>query len=96
VLYERRRPQQQRPGRLFALYVAGYAVGRFWVEALRIDPASRLLGLRVNLWTSGVALAAAIAWLVVTRQRSDPNRARPTDDTPPSEDTSIETTDPHR
>ena len=28
-------------GRLFALYVAGYCVGRFWVELLRADPAAR-------------------------------------------------------
>ena len=27
-------------GRLFALYVAAYTVGRAWVEALRVDPAN--------------------------------------------------------
>jgi prolipoprotein diacylglyceryl transferase len=66
VLYERRRPGR-RPGRLFALYVAGYATGRLWVESLRIDPASEILGLRVNIWTSALALAAALTWLVATR-----------------------------
>lgn len=77
VLYERRRPDQ-RPGRLFALYVAGYASGRLWVEALRIDPASEILGLRVNLWTSAIALAAALAWLTLTRsgQERSPVSAR--------------------
>jgi prolipoprotein diacylglyceryl transferase len=93
VLYERRRPQQ-RPGRLFALYVAGYAVGRFWVEALRIDPASRILGLRVNLWTSGITLVAAVAWLVATRQRTDPKRATLTGDMPSGRDSSAETDPP--
>ena len=66
VLYERRRPDG-RPGRLFALYVAGYALGRLWVEALRIDPASTILGVRVNLWVSGVAIAGAAVWLVRNR-----------------------------
>jgi prolipoprotein diacylglyceryl transferase len=54
-----------RDGQLFTLYVAGYAVGRLWVEALRIDPASQLLGLRVNIWTSGIAIVCAVVVLVV-------------------------------
>ena len=68
ILYERRRPGA-RPGTLFALYVAGYALGRLWVEALRIDPASHIAGLRVNIWVSIVALAASAIWLVATRHR---------------------------
>lgn len=62
VLYERRRPGS-RPGTLFALYVGGYALGRLWVESLRIDAASQILGLRVNIWVSLVALAASATWL---------------------------------
>jgi prolipoprotein diacylglyceryl transferase len=69
ILYERRRPDA-RPGTLFALYVAGYALGRLWVEALRIDPASHIAGLRVNIWVSTLALAASVGWLVVTRHRT--------------------------
>jgi prolipoprotein diacylglyceryl transferase len=69
IAWERRHPHQ-RPGRLFALYVAGYALGRLWVEALRIDPATHLLGVRVNIWTSLVALVGAVAWLIVSRPRS--------------------------
>ena len=65
-----------RDGQLFALYVAGYAVGRLWVEALRVDPASRLLGLRVNIWTSLAALAIAAAVFIV-RQRKPVPRAAP-------------------
>lgn len=49
------RRRQVRPGQLFAGYVAGYAAGRLWVEALRIDPATEILGLRENLWASLVA-----------------------------------------
>ena len=68
VAYERRRPNG-RPGRLFVLYVAGYGLGRLWVEALRIDPASRLLGLRVNIWTAVVAIAVAGGWLALSGRR---------------------------
>ena len=81
VLYERRRPNA-RPGRLFALYVAGYALGRLWVEALRIDPASRIAGLRVNIWTSIITLVVTMAWLVATRHRTDRTERDTTDDQP--------------
>jgi phosphatidylglycerol---prolipoprotein diacylglyceryl transferase len=63
VLWERHHPGS-RPGRLFAMYVAGYAVGRVWVEALRIDPATRLFGVRWNIWMSAIAFFAAVGWLV--------------------------------
>ena len=39
-------------GRVFALYVAAYTVGRFWIEYLRVDDAHHVLGLRLNDWTS--------------------------------------------
>jgi prolipoprotein diacylglyceryl transferase len=81
ILYERRHPGA-RPGRLFALYVAGYALGRLGVEALRIDPASRIAGVRVNIWVSILALTASAAWLAVTRRR--------TSETPPTTSTSDE------
>jgi prolipoprotein diacylglyceryl transferase len=37
---------------LFALYVAYYALFRFFMELLRIDPAHEFAGLRVNAWVS--------------------------------------------
>lgn len=67
LLVERR--WHPRPGRLFLGYVAGYAIGRLWVEGLRIDPASELWGLRVNIWTSLIALIAAVGVLVVSTVR---------------------------
>lgn len=33
---------------------ATYTVGRAWVEALRVDQANHLLGLRRNDWTSPI------------------------------------------
>jgi prolipoprotein diacylglyceryl transferase len=67
-----------RPGQLFAAYVAGYAGGRLWVEALRVDPATEIAGLRVNLWTSGIALAAGVVVLVARARRpATGDRRRP-------------------
>ncbi|WP_024793064.1 prolipoprotein diacylglyceryl transferase [Tomitella biformata] len=61
-------------GRLFALYVAGYCLGRFWIELLRSDHASLILGLRVNTITSAVVFLAAVAYIVLaTKGREDPD-----------------------
>lgn len=59
-----------RPGQLFAGYVVGYAAGRLWVEALRIDPATEVAGLRVNILVSVVVVLVALAVLVI-RSRSE-------------------------
>ncbi|MFD8644177.1 MULTISPECIES: prolipoprotein diacylglyceryl transferase [Streptomyces] len=53
-------------GRTFALYVAAYTVGRFWIEYLRIDEAQVFLGLRLNNWTSVVVFLGAVTYLVVS------------------------------
>jgi len=78
VLYERHQPRRRHPGRLFALYVAGYGLGRLWVEALRIDAASTLLGVRINIWVSLVTILGAAGWLVTDRRRPEPE-AKPDD-----------------
>ncbi|MCW2681629.1 MAG: prolipoprotein diacylglyceryl transferase [Frankiales bacterium] len=54
-------------GRAFALYCALYATGRIWIEALRIDEANDVLGLRLNVVVMGVVLVGALAYLVLRR-----------------------------
>lgn len=54
-------------GRVFALYVMTYTLGRAWIENLRIDDVQlqNVLGLRLNVWTSiilFVLAAAAFVW----------------------------------
>ncbi|MGI5292342.1 prolipoprotein diacylglyceryl transferase [Nonomuraea polychroma] len=62
-------------GRLFALYVAGYTLGRFWIEGLRIDPvggvdhAVTFLGMRINQWTSIAVFVGALVYLWATRNK---------------------------
>ncbi|WP_083298529.1 prolipoprotein diacylglyceryl transferase [Mycolicibacterium grossiae] len=54
-------------GRVFALYVATYTVGRGWIEMLRVDPANHILGLRLNVWTSILLFIGAVGYLIVRR-----------------------------
>ncbi len=61
-----------KPGRLFAVYVAGYCAARFFIERLRIDPAHEIAGLRVNEWVSAVMFVAAVLYLVVDARRPGP------------------------
>ncbi|MER6830101.1 prolipoprotein diacylglyceryl transferase [Streptosporangium sp. NPDC000563] len=65
-----------RHGRLFALYVAGYTVGRFWIEGLRVDAAHHILGLRLNQWTSIILFIGAMAYFWYTRNKTDEERVR--------------------
>jgi prolipoprotein diacylglyceryl transferase len=56
-------------GRLFALYVALYCAGRVWIEALRIDDANTILGLRLNVWTSVIVGLGAVVFLVISAKK---------------------------
>jgi prolipoprotein diacylglyceryl transferase len=76
VLWADRRFKLAR-GRAFALYVAAYTAGRFWIESLRIDQAHHFLGLRLNDWTSIVVFAGAVAYLVMS-SRQRPGQQAPT------------------
>ncbi len=62
-----------RPGNVFVLYVGGYGLGRLWVESLRIDDASLILGIRVNIWTSLAAIGGAVVVLAVRGLRRRPD-----------------------
>ncbi len=64
-------------GRLFALYVAAYTVGRAWVEALRVDHANHILGLRLNLWTSLIIFLAAGTFILLRPRTASPGSADP-------------------
>ncbi|MGP4053413.1 prolipoprotein diacylglyceryl transferase [Mycobacterium sp. 4D054] len=64
-------------GRLFALYVAGYCVGRFWIELMRSDTATELAGIRINSFTSTFIFIGAVVYIMVApKGREDPATLR--------------------
>jgi prolipoprotein diacylglyceryl transferase len=69
-----------RRGQIFALYVAGYPVGRVFLEFMRTDDANHILGLRVNVWVSALVFLLGV-WLYLWCGRRPPDG--PGDLTPP-------------
>ena len=65
-------------GRAFALYVAGYCMGRFGVELLRDDPATLVAGVRINVFTAAAVFVAAMIYLLLApKGREDPASLSP-------------------
>ncbi|HET7477432.1 MAG TPA: prolipoprotein diacylglyceryl transferase [Dermatophilaceae bacterium] len=84
LLAERRR--RLAAGQAFFLYVMLYTVGRLVVEAMRTDEANRILGLRLNIWTSVlVFLLGLVLYLRArrTRPQGEPDEPSPTTDGEP-------------
>jgi len=68
-------------GRLFALYVAAYCVGRFWVELMRSDMATHIAGIRINTFTSTFVFIAAVVYIMVApKGREDPESLKGNDE----------------
>jgi phosphatidylglycerol---prolipoprotein diacylglyceryl transferase len=68
--FARRAGGRIRPGTVFALYAALYAVGRLAMERIRIDPTTDVLGQRVEIWVSlAVLVVAGSAFAVLWRGR---------------------------
>ncbi len=58
-------------GGLLAVYILGYLVARLWLETVRIDAATEIAGVRINIWMSVIGIALAGGWLVLRGRRSD-------------------------
>ncbi len=64
-------------GRLFALYVAAYCFGRFWVELMRSDTATHIAGIRINSFVSVFVFIGAVVYIMVApKGREDPSELR--------------------
>jgi prolipoprotein diacylglyceryl transferase len=59
-----------RRGQTFALYVALYTFGRIWFEALRVDEATKIFGVRFNLLLSIFLCAGSTIWFVWLGRRA--------------------------
>jgi prolipoprotein diacylglyceryl transferase len=58
-------------GRAFALYVAGYTSGRFWIELMRTDEATHVFGTRINVLVSVLVFLGAVVYFVLAKKRGE-------------------------
>lgn len=63
VLLRVDRARRLASGYLFAAYLALYSIGRLWVEALRVDEANEIAGVRVNIWVFSIVLVVSAAFV---------------------------------
>lgn len=58
-----------RWGRLFALYLIWYGIGRSFLESIRVDPSEMFLGVRTNIWAAwaAVLLGIVLSWMQYRR-----------------------------
>ena len=68
-------------GRVLWLYVAGYTFGRFFIELMRTDAATIILGQRVNTWVSAILFIVAVIMFL----RAKPGRETPAEVDPANE-----------
>jgi prolipoprotein diacylglyceryltransferase len=57
------------PGQVFAIYIATYCLGRFFIESIRIDSAHVFFGLRQNEWVSVAIGTLALTAFLRIRQK---------------------------
>lgn len=58
-----------RWGRLFALYLIWYSVGRFFIEGIRLDASEVFLDLRTNQWSAIFGALIGLTLFIVQRYR---------------------------
>ena len=63
------RKLQLQWGKVFALYLVTYSLGRVWIESIRIDPSEIILGLRVNVWSALIGIALGLLIFIVQSRR---------------------------
>jgi prolipoprotein diacylglyceryl transferase len=80
-------------GRVFALYVALYCIGRAFVENLRIDEAHEIGVYRLNVWVSLALFVLAMIYFVVMgrrRPRREPSALLGGSPSDPGADSAVE------
>lgn len=56
-------------GKVWALYLIWYGIGRAWLESIRVDPSEVFLGIRVNVWGAIAAIVLGIVLFWVQSRR---------------------------
>ena len=63
------RTKKLRSGALLAVYALGYLTVRLWLETVRVDHATEIAGVRINIWMSIIGIGIAGCWLLLRGRR---------------------------
>ncbi len=55
-------------GQIFAIYLMWYALGRSWIEALRVNYSTYILGIRINVWAAFLVFILGAIMFVLLAQ----------------------------
>ncbi|MCS5733284.1 prolipoprotein diacylglyceryl transferase [Herbiconiux daphne] len=67
-------------GKVWALYLIWYGIGRTWFETIRVDPSEIFFGVRTNVWAAWAAILLGIILFIVQSRRHpgvEPSPYRP-------------------
>ncbi len=56
-------------GKVWALYMIWYGIGRAWFESIRVDPSEVFFGIRTNVWGAFAAIVLGVALFVYQSRR---------------------------
>jgi hypothetical protein len=56
-------------GKVWALYMIWYGIGRAWFESIRVDPSEVFFGIRTNVWGAFAAILLGIILFAVQSRR---------------------------
>lgn len=60
-------------GNVFAMYLSAYALGRFWIEGIRVSTLQLWPGMPVSQFLSILLIAGGIAYILIQRKLNRPN-----------------------
>lgn len=69
VIISRKCADRLKAGQQFAMYLMWYGLGRTWIENVRINYSTVILGIRTNVWTAMFVMILGAALFVVLWQR---------------------------
>ena len=70
LVYARR---AKHDGNVFAMYLIGYGIGRFWIEGIRISTLQTGFGMPVSQFLSLILVIIGIVYILVMRKRNKPD-----------------------
>ncbi|MBW3089085.1 prolipoprotein diacylglyceryl transferase [Bifidobacterium sp. 82T24] len=72
VIVGNRLSHMLKGGQIFSMYLMWYGAGRSWIEMLRINYSTEILGLRINVWTAIIVfLLGVILFIGLQAKGSD-------------------------